>query len=179
MRSTTEPPPSSSSLSSLQRLVWRAVLYGLLWALLSSGEGWWFFLMLLPLLLWLSERWSVPLLRLRWRYLPGFTGYFLVEMWRGGFDVAWRALQPVPAIAPNWQRYSIRLQQASAQRVLACLISLLPGTTVCRSRLSDQSGDDAAWLELHLLTDSSDWQQGVARLEQRLSQLLAEESPLC
>ncbi|SDZ97734.1 Na+/H+ antiporter subunit E [Alkalimonas amylolytica] len=179
MQPATGQQPSRSNLTTLQRLACRALFYALLWALLSGGEGGWFFLMLLPLLLWLSERWSVPLLRLRWRYLPGFVGYFLVEMWRGGFDVAWRALQPVPAIAPNWQRYSIRLQRASAQRILACLISLLPGTTVCRSRLSDQSGDDKAWLELHLLTDSSDWQQAVARLEQRLSQLLAGESPLC
>lgn len=174
MQSTFTP-----CVSRLQRLLCRTALYGLLWGLLSSGEGWWFFAMILPLLLWLSERWPAPLLRLRWRHLPAFTGYFLLEMWRGGFDVAWRALQPVSAIRPNWQRYPVRLQQTSSQRMLACLISLLPGTTVCRSCLSGESRVETAWLELHLLTDTNDWQQSVARLEQRLSQLLAAEQPLC
>ncbi|MEE2023342.1 Na+/H+ antiporter subunit E [Alkalimonas mucilaginosa] len=179
MQPASAQPASSALASRLQRLACRAVLYALLWFVLGGGEGWWFFAMILPLLLWLSERWPAPLLRLRWRHLPAFTGYFLIEMWRGGFDVAWRALQPISAITPNWQRYPVRLQQTSSQRMLACLISLLPGTTVCRSCLSGESRVETAWLELHLLTDNNDWQQSVARLEQRLSLLLAAEQPLC
>lgn len=190
MATGPEVATPSSELQQAKRfptMLARALLWILLWWLLAGGQGWWFFLALLPLLLWCSWLWPVPLLSVRWRYVPSFIAYFFQQMWRGGVDVAWRAFRNPPAISPNWQRYTIRLQHASSQRVMACLISLMPGTTACRSQmltLTTESTevtqeDEQAWLELHLLRKDDDWAEEVSQLEQRLSQLLAKETPLC
>jgi multicomponent Na+:H+ antiporter subunit E len=183
-------PEAATSTSELRQakqwrtLLVRALLWAVLWGLLTAGQGWWFFLALLPFLLWSAWLWPVPLLRVRWRYLPSFLGYFFQQMWWGGLDVAWRACRVTPAISPNWQRYTVRLQHASSQRVMACLISLMPGTTACRGHMTSStavSTDPAApaWLELHILNQHDDWSVAVSQLERRLSQLLAVETPLC
>lgn len=191
MAAGAETSSQTSTLKKVQPMLARLLLWALIWWTLAAGQGWWFFLALVPLLFWCSWLWPVPLLQLRWRYLPSFLFYFFQQMWLGGLDVAWRACRINPAISPNWQRYSVRLQHASSHRVFACLISLMPGTTACRSQLSAESSaekaerdetelaDAAAWLELHILREDHNWHQAVAELELRLSRLLGQEAPLC
>jgi multicomponent Na+:H+ antiporter subunit E len=78
---------------------------------------------------------SVALLPdLDWRWSPvgaiRFTGYFLCESLRGGWDVASRALAPGPRLSPAIVCYPFHLPAGPARLFFCGTISLLPGTAV-------------------------------------------------
>lgn len=143
------------------------------WAALTENQGWWFFLPLWWVIVaWLHfSGFSLP--ALRWRCVPGFLLFFLRQLVLGAFDVGWRALAVTPNFAPQWQRYPLRLTAPANQRLLASMISLLPGT--CSAEIEQYQGK-ANQLLLHVLDQHADWQNGVAALEQQLGRLLAGET---
>lgn len=160
----------------------------LCWGALTAGRGWWFFLPLCLLLLLWCQRQQLSLPALRLQHLPGFVWYFSRQLVLGACDVALRALSPKPRLAPDWQHYQMRLAHAPSQRLLASMVSLLPGTcSVAMTRPLATAGQQLAQpcaasesqlLLLHVLDTRANWQQGVATLEQQLSQLLATETLL-
>lgn len=158
--------------SALPALVLSTVA-ALCWAALTENRGWWFFLPLwLLILIWLHfAKLDLPAVRLR--ALPGFILFFSRQLVLGAVDVGWRALALKPQFAPQWQHYPIRLSEPSSQRLLASMISLLPGT--CSARIEQHPQQNQ--LLLHVLDQHADWCSGVAALEQQLASLLWLEHP--
>ncbi|MCS4307980.1 multisubunit Na+/H+ antiporter MnhE subunit [Rheinheimera pacifica] len=146
-------------------------VFALCWAALTGARGWWFFLPLcLLLLLWCYlAKLSLP--PLRFKAVPGFLLFFSHQLILGAWDVAWRALAPAPRWAPCWQPYAINLTQAASQRLLASMVSLLPGTCA----VNIEAGQPDVLL-LHVLDGNTDWYKGVAALEQQLAWLLRDET---
>lgn len=144
--------------------------FSLCWAALTGGRGWWFFLPLcLLLLLWCYwDKLSLPPVRLK--AVPGFLLFFCRQLVLGAWDVAWRALAPGKKWAPQWQRYDVSLTQPASQRLLASMVSLLPGT--CAVNIETGPPDV---LLLHVLDGDAYWRSGVAALEQQLVKLLCNE----
>lgn len=147
-----------------------SVAFALCWAALSDSRGWWFFLPLyLLLMLWCYlAKLHLPAIRLT--AVPGFLVLFGRQLIQGAFDVAWRALAPVPRLAPQWQRYKLSLRQPASQRLFASMVSLLPGT--CGVNIETGPCDI---LLLHVLDKHADWRSDVTALEQQLAGLLYNE----
>lgn len=57
-----------------------------------------------------------------------FIPYFLRNSIKGGLDVAWRALSPVPALNPGLYHHELNVSSETARIFLAHVVSLLPGT---------------------------------------------------
>tara|TARA_B100001059_G_scaffold87873_1_gene86189 strand:- start:142310 stop:142783 length:474 start_codon:yes stop_codon:yes gene_type:complete len=149
-----------------------SLLAALCWGALTENQGWWFFLPLCALLLiWRHyARLSLPGVRLA--AVPGFVVFFVKQVVLGAFDVGWRALGPKSKCSPDWRRYPVRLSDPASQRLLASLISVLPGT--CSAQI--ESHPQRNQLLLHVLDRHDDWQTGVAALELQLAGLLTAES---
>ncbi len=83
----------------------------------------------------------------RWRLvgLARFLPVFFWLSWRGGFDVARRALHPQCPLAPGWLIYPLKLPIGPARIFFANTVSLLPGT------LSADLEDDR--LTVHILDE--------------------------
>lgn len=60
--------------------------------------------------------------------LAAFLAYFLWESFRGGIDVAWRALHPKLLIDPCFGECRLYLPPGQPQTLLISIVSLLPGT---------------------------------------------------
>ncbi|MGY6555928.1 MAG: Na+/H+ antiporter subunit E [Wenzhouxiangella sp.] len=97
-----------------------------------------------------------------WRWLL-FSAFFLVESFKGGADVAWRALHPTLKIQPEFQTYPVRLAPGLPTTFLTSIISLLPGTLSVRPAAGEPV------LIVHALTPSAI--ASVARLENMLQWL--------
>ncbi|WP_214000866.1 Na+/H+ antiporter subunit E [Arsukibacterium sp.] len=150
-----------------------SVMAALGWAALSQNRGWWFFLPLWLLILVWQHLTRVTLPGLRLTALPGFLWFFSRQLVLGAFDVGWRALALQQKLVPGWQHYPLSLSEPASQRLLASMISLLPGT--CSAEI-EQQPDHPNQLLLHVLDQHTDWQAGVAALEQQLTRLLRQEA---
>lgn len=133
-------------------LVWIALnglsglLAGLAAALVGAGVGTYF-----------TQAQPYPLRPLRWLV---FAGFFLLESFKGGSDVAYRALHPRLKIQPEFQDYPIRLKAGLPTTFLTSMVSLLPGTLSARLSESEQV------LTVHALTPAA--VASVRRLEDML-----------
>jgi multicomponent Na+:H+ antiporter subunit E len=132
------------------RLVWAVQAFLILfavWAMLNGAEGWVTGLIAAALggavTAWLAQgppnRWN-PF------RLAAFTGFFLLESVRAGFDVAFRTLDPWMPVEPGFFDYPIRLPEGQPRTLLISIITLLPGT------LSAELSGDGAHLVIHELT---------------------------
>jgi multicomponent Na+:H+ antiporter subunit E len=103
----------------------------------------------------------------RWRWnLRGalvFTGYFLMESLRGGWDVAVRALLQPRAFFPGLIQHRFLLPTGSARFFFCGVISLLPGTAVVAIE-EDQA-------VVHVLDLSPQTAESLDRLELRVAAL--------
>lgn len=113
---------------TLRRL---AVLAALWWALTGGRWGAWWFVAPVLLAAALLPGW-LPAPSAAWRItLPGlirFAVYFLRHAFKGGVDVAWRALGPGLRLDPGLYRHDLRVPSETARIFLAHVVSLLPGT---------------------------------------------------
>lgn len=115
----------------LRALLFRLVLYTLLWWGLSEGR----LPNILPALgfIFLTTgvsfycipigRWSIRVTK-----LPGFLIFFLVQTFLAGMDVARRAFHPQLPLAPDVVAYNLQLPRQSAKIFFVWTVSLLPGT---------------------------------------------------
>lgn len=110
--------------------------------------------------------------RLRLLRLPPFAAYFVLESFRGGMDVAVRALTPRLPIDPHLVDYPVRLPDGPPKVMFMCVIGLLPGTVT-----ADLS-DDERTVRIHTLID--DPRTELAALEQHIARLYGvEEARTC
>lgn len=135
-----------------------------LWALLSGNQGWEFGVPLALLATWVGVRANFDVGAVRLRYLPAFLGFFLCELFIGGWDVARRAWHPRLPIQPQWVSYSMSSEEPRVQLLLSALVGLLPGTFA--SHFTGQT------LHIHALDHRQNWQDTVQQLEQHLQRLL-------
>jgi multicomponent Na+:H+ antiporter subunit E len=136
-------------LAARARLIWGTqtfVVLLLTWVALNGLAGWWLGLLasFAGALLGAALATSLPY---PWKphRLVTFGGFFLVESFRGGLDVAWRALHPALKIEPGFTRHVIGLPAGQPRTLLVSVLSLLPGT------LSADLEDDGETLVVHSL----------------------------
>ena len=125
---------------------------GALLALAGAGIG-----------LWLAPGQGYPWRPLR---LLAFIGYFLRESFRGGFDVAWRALHPALPIDPVLHEHAVRAPAGLPRTLFVATLSLLPGT------LSVRLSEDGRRLVVHSLTASPE--AALTALEARVLRLFPQ-----
>jgi len=107
---------------------------------------------------WLAPEAPYPWRPIRWMQ---FAGFFLLESFKGGFDVALRAIRPDLPINPIFQKRELALPPGKPTMLLTSFISLLPGTL---SVLLDTAGRT---LEVHYLAPET--VASVDRLEKKLA----------
>jgi multicomponent Na+:H+ antiporter subunit E len=83
------------------------------------------------------------------RGLLAFAWLFLWGSFRGGVDVAWRALHPALPLSPRFVRYTHGLPRGQPRTLLVSVLSLMPGT------LSADLEDDGDTVIVHVLTDEA------------------------
>ncbi len=140
----------------------RAVLFALIWWILTDGEmdSWLvgtpviLFVTLVSLLLLPPFSWSLS-------GLVRFTPFFLWRSLYGGVDVARCALQPRLPISPGLFDYRWRLPPGLPRVFMANIVSLLPGT------LSMELG--ANCLQVHVLDERKDVLSELEKVEQRVA----------
>lgn len=105
-----------------------------------------------------------------WRPLKWlvFAGFFVIESFKGGSDVAWRAVFPRLKIDPCFQTHRIVIPAGLPVTLFTAVISLLPGT------LSVRLVDDERELIVHVLTPGA--AASVDRLENMLRWIFGSAS---
>jgi len=107
--------------------------------------------------------------RLRFRAVPRFFLYFLLESLRGGFDVAARALRPRLDLQPGFIELPLGVRGDGPRALAALVVSLLPGTLAVR--LGPRS------LTLHVIDLRRAVARDVARLDAEVALLFGQPVP--
>lgn len=152
----------NSTVLRVQTVLFRAVLFALVWWVLVDGasNSW---LIGLPVTV-LATLLSVLLLPPTSWSLIGivrFIPFFIWQSIRGGFDVAGRAMHPKLPISPGLYDYPLRLPPGLPRVFMANTASLLPGT------LSVEL--DVAHLRVHVLDKTGDFAEQFNVLENKLA----------
>jgi multicomponent Na+:H+ antiporter subunit E len=152
-----------------QRRVWIAqtfVALVLIWLALNGLDGWPFGLVAACLGAMAGGMLAVGMPH-PWRphRLAGFLLFFLVESFKGGVDVAWRAFQPRLMVQPEFHTYAMNLPEGQPRTLMVSVISLLPGT------LSADLSNDGNQLVVHTLMPEA--MDSVDRLDTRIRQLFS------
>ena len=160
---TTKSPRKASSRSGmlLSFCAWLG-----LWFLLSRGEGWAFGVPVAAATTFATVRLQLNWRPLRLGALAAVFGFFLRELFSGGWDVARRAIHPRMPIAPGWETFAMTSRNPRVRMLLSAMIGLLPGTL--------SSEYHGFTLHIHALDQQQNWQETVTRLESLLSDLLGE-----
>ena len=148
----------------------RAVLFALLWWILTDGamDSW---LVGTPVVL-LTTLVSVMLLpSSSWSFtgMVRFVPFFLWRSLRGGVDVARRALHPQLPISPGLFDYIFRLPPGLPRVFMVNTVSLLPGT------LSSELGVNC--LQVHVLDERKDFLSELEKVEQRVAAIFGISLP--
>ena len=146
------------------RFGFRAVLFALLWWMLTEGaaDSW---LVGAPVVVLAALASGLVLPGTSWS-LPGllrFIPFFLWHSLRGGVDVAGRALHPRLPISPGLLKYQWRLPTGLPRVFMANTVSLLPGT------LSAELGEQ--FLHVHVLDQSSAFEAELTVIEARVARI--------
>lgn len=149
----------------------RALLFLLLWWVITEGAGGWAIGLPTIALAVAASHFLQPRRQLRLRPLGAlrFTGFFLVQSLRAGLDVALRALRPRMRLAPELLEYRLQLPSGPARVFLADTMSLLPGT------LSTELDDDC--LCLHVLDTRQSIEADLRQVELRVADLFGINLP--
>jgi len=146
------------------RFCFRAVLFALLWWMLTEGaaDSW---LVGAPVVVLAALASGVLLPGTSWS-LPGllrFIPFFLWHSLRGGVDVAGRALHPRLPISPDLLKHQWRLPTGLPRVFMANTVSLLPGT------LSAELGDE--FLLVHVIDQTSAFETELTVIEARVARI--------
>ena len=146
------------------------LVLALIWLALNGLDGWWFGILAASFGAVaggaLTAGHPHP-----WRphRLVGFTTFFLIESFKGGADVAWRALRPELRIEPEFKHYRLDLPEGQPRTLMVSVISLLPGT------LSADLSDDGKTLVVHTLMPGA--MASVERLDRQIRHLFSLKAP--
>jgi multicomponent Na+:H+ antiporter subunit E len=152
-------------------LLWRLLIFALLWWLLTGGERAALlfgapFVVVAAVLSTLARFRAQPGLPVLGSVAPlallRLIGFFLWHSLLGAVDVALRALRWSLPLAPDLIDYPLRLPPGPATVLMSGLVSLMPGTlaVICEGHL-----------RLHVLDRRGHWYQDLERLEQRIGAL--------
>ncbi|MEA3638874.1 MAG: Na+/H+ antiporter subunit E [Lamprobacter sp.] len=152
-------------------LVWRLLVFALLWWLLTTGQqaallfGVPF--VIIAALLSTLARFRAPLSTAVAQSVAPLAllqliGFFLWHSLLGGVDVAVRAFRRPLPLQPDLIDYPLRLPAGPATVLMSGLVSLMPGTlaVICQGHL-----------RVHVLDRCGHWHQDLERLEQRIAAL--------
>src|SRR5512134_1873859 len=133
----------------VQKALLRFSVFAAVWWVLSEGEATsWGIGAITIALATAASLALVPGALPRLKVLPllRFGPFFIARSVQGGIDVARRAFQPVPTLAPTFKSYSVA-QMSPAERVAFTMIcGLIPGTLAVRL--------DGETLRLHVLDET-------------------------
>ncbi|MGB3222570.1 MAG: Na+/H+ antiporter subunit E [Desulforhopalus sp.] len=115
----------------LKNFLFRLFLLAILWWGLSEGRlpNVLVAFIIISMVAWSSlycirpGTWSI-----HWPGLLGFIGFFLIETFLAGLDVAYRAFHPKLPLAPGIISYTLQLPKPSSKIFFVWIVSLLPGT---------------------------------------------------
>jgi multicomponent Na+:H+ antiporter subunit E len=164
------PTPEPARTPPLPAVAWRFLarlaLFALVWFGLN-GADWSSWIVGGPVVIaaaWISVK-LLPAIPGHWSVSGAlaFAGFFLRESWRGGWDVACRALSPKLALSPAIVCVPFHLPSGAARLFFCGAISLLPGTAVVA--ITETS------LCVHALDGSPRVEQELRELENRVAAL--------
>lgn len=116
----------------IPRLLFRLVLYSLIWWALTQGgaaDSWILGVPAILLALYIDVQLSGhSKIRWSWRGLMAFMAFFLKSSITSGLDVVRRTYHPRLPLAPAIFEYPLQLQSSAARNLFICTVSLLPGT---------------------------------------------------
>jgi len=169
-RQRFEFTPCVSVFSHLRCGCLRAVLFALMWWILTDGaiDSW---LVGTPVVLFATGVSVLLLPPLSWS-LTGIAQFIPFFLWRslyGGVDVARRALHPRLPISPGLIDHRWRLPPGLPRVFMANTVSLLPGT------LSVELG--ANCLQVHVLDERKDFLPELKKVEQRVAAMFGISLP--
>lgn len=153
--------------NSLPAFLFWLLVYAALWYVLAGGAGWAFGVPTVFLACLLAVYLKAQPCRIQLRHLPVFLLFFLRSALVGGADVARRAVHVRCPIAPAWVHYRFQSHDSRVRLLVSAIVGLFPGTLA-----SKIEGDQ---MHVHVLDKNSDWQNTVAQLEEKLTQLLPPE----
>lgn len=163
-RQHLEFTPSDSVIIRLRVGCLRAVLFSLIWWILTDGamNSW---LVGVPVVLFATLVSVVLLPPLSWSLtgIVRFAPYFLWRSLYGGIDVARRALHPRLPISPGMYDHRWRLPPGLPRVFMANTVSLLPGT------LSAEL--DEEHLRVHVLDQTGTFASELTIIEVRVARL--------
>ncbi len=156
--------PDDSVLTHLRAGWLRAVLFALMWWILTDGvmNSW---LVGVPVVLFATLVSVVLLPPLSWSLtgIVRFAPYFLWHSLYGGIDVAKRALHPRLPISPGMYDHRWRLPPGLPRVFMANTVSLLPGTL--------SAGLDEDHLRVHVLDQTAVFASELDVIEARVAEL--------
>jgi len=145
-------------------LVFRTVIFALLWWILTEGApNSWLVGVPVVLLAVLASEALLPGVSWSLHGAVRFVPFFLWHSLHGGVDVARRALHPRLPISPELFDYRWRLPPGLPRVFMANTVSLLPGT------LSAEM--DEEYLRVHVLDQTGNFVSGLAVVEARVARL--------
>ncbi len=156
--------PSDSVIIHLRSGLLRAVLFALMWWVLTDGavDSW---QVGAPVVLSATLA-SVVLLPPSSCSLTGVVRFVPFFLWRslcGGVDVARRALHPRLPISPGLFHHRWRLPPGLPRVFMANTVSLLPGTL--------SAGVDKEYLHIHVLDQTGNFASELPLIEARVAEL--------
>lgn len=163
-RQCLEFTPRDTAMIHLRAGLLRAVLFVLMWWILTDGamDSWLvgapavLFATLVSVLLLPPFSWSLT-------GVVRFVPFFLWHSLRGGVDVARRALHPRLLISPGMYDHRWRLPSGLPRVFMANVVSLLPGT------LSAEL--DEEYLRVHVLDQTGNFASELTMIELRVARL--------
>lgn len=142
----------------------RGLVFAIVWWVLSEGEAKsWGIGAIAVALATAASLTLVPDALPRLRILPmlRFVPFFISRSVHGGIDVARRAFQPVPALAPGFKSYPVAGMGASECALFVMICGLFPGTLSARL--------DGETVTLHVLDETMPVMDEFVELEARLA----------
>ena len=142
----------------------RFSVFAAVWWVLSEGEGTsWRIGVIAVGLTTTASLALVPGALPRLKVLPllRFIPFFIARSVQGGIDVARRAFQPVPALAPTFKSYSVAGMSLAERVAFTMICGLIPGTLSVRL--------DGEMLRLHVLDEAMPVMEAFADVEARLA----------
>lgn len=94
-----------------------------------------------------------------------FLGFFLLQSFSGGVQVARMALRPRPDLRPAVLDIPLRLPEGGARILLAATLNVLPGTL--------SAGLEGGHLRMHVLDQRFPAESAVRAVETRIARLLS------
>jgi multicomponent Na+:H+ antiporter subunit E len=147
-----------------RKALMRGLVFAAVWWVLSEGEATSWGIGAAAVALATAARLTLApeaLPRLKVLPLIRFIPFFIARSVQGGIDVARRAFQPVPALAPAFVSYSVAGMGAAERAVFAMICGLFPGTLSARL--------DGEMLRLHVLDETMPVMDEFAEAEARLA----------